>query len=198
MQFKDYYKTLGVERSATQDEIKRAYRALARKFHPDINKEAGAEDKFKEIGEAYDVLGNTEKRAAYDQVGKDFQAGQEFKPPPDWDAGFEYSGTSNRGEFSDFFESIFAGARRQQSTRPRSEFRMRGEDHHARVVIDLGDAFEGASRSLSLRAPGVDEEGHVVVRDKEDVVDRVWRRLVKNYIRECGDELGLINAREFH
>ncbi|MET0407512.1 MAG: DnaJ C-terminal domain-containing protein [Hyphomicrobium sp.] len=169
MEFKDYYKILGVERDATQEDIKKAYRQLARKFHPDINKDDGAEAKFKEIGEAYEALGDVEKRAAYDQLGKDMKAGQEFRPPPNWDAGFEYSGAPGGGDFSDFFSSIF-GAERAASAgragRGHSAFHMRGEDHHAAIVIDLQDALQGATRTISLRMPELDDGGHVLVRDK--------------------------------
>ena len=166
MEFKDYYKILGVERNATEEDIKRAYRKLARKYHPDINKEAGAEAKFKEIGEANDVLSDPEKRAAYDQLGKDYTAGQDFRPPPNWDAGFEFSGRSSEGDFSDFFDSMFGAARAQRPGRTRASFRMRGEDHHAKIVIDLEDALEGAARTITLRVPDVDDGGHVLVRDK--------------------------------
>jgi curved DNA-binding protein len=166
MEFKDYYKILGVERDATQDDIKRAYRQLARKFHPDINKDAGAEAQFKEVGEAYEALSDAEKRAAYDQLGKDWKAGQEFKPPPDWDAGFEFSGRSSGGDFSDFFEGIFGASRGERGGRTRTTFHMRGEHHHAKIVIDLRDALEGATRTISLRMPEVDDGGHVLVRDK--------------------------------
>ncbi len=170
MEFKDYYKTLGVERDATQDDIKKAYRQLARKFHPDINKETGAEAKFKEVGEAYEALGDPEKRAAYDQLGKDWKSGQEFRPPPNWDAGFEYSGAPGGSDFSDFFSSIFGAAARGERAghtgRTRTAFHMRGEDHHATIVIDLRDALDGATRTITLRMPGMDEGGHVLVRDK--------------------------------
>jgi curved DNA-binding protein len=169
MEFKDYYAVLGLERTATQDEVKRAYRKLARKFHPDINKEPDAEEQFKQVGEAYEVLGDPEKRAAYDQLGKDWKAGQEFRPPPDWNAGYEFSGgpSGSAHDFSDFFDAMFAGMRqggRQRRASP--EFHARGEDHHARIFIDLRDAFEGATRSISLRVPEVDEAGHVVLRDR--------------------------------
>lgn len=170
MEFKDYYKILGVERGATQDEIKRAYRKLAREFHPDINKDAAAESQFKEVGEAYEVLGNVEKRAAYDQLGQSWRQGQEFKPPPNWDAGFEFSGAGSeraQGDYSDFFDMIFGGMR--GAGRPgagRAEFHARGEDHHAKILIDLRDALEGVARSISLRVPEIDESGHVVLRDK--------------------------------
>lgn len=166
MEFKDYYKILGVERDATEDDIKRAYRKLARKFHPDINKEDGAEAKFKEIGEANDVLSDPEKRAAYDQLGKGYKPGQDFRPPPDWDAGFEFSGRSGASDFSDFFESIFGGARAERHGRTHTTFRMRGEDHHAKILIDLNDALEGATRTITLRVPELDDGGHVLVRDK--------------------------------
>lgn len=171
MHYKDYYEILGLERTATQDEIKRAYRKLARKYHPDVNKDADAEAKFKEAGEAYEVLKDTEKRAAYDQLGANWQSGQDFRPPPGWDEGFEFSGSgfeqADPGAFSDFFETLFGQARaRGAGGRARQEFHAHGQDHHARIMIDLKDAYEGATRTISLRAPEVDETGHVVVRDR--------------------------------
>jgi curved DNA-binding protein len=169
MEFKDYYKILGLERSATQNEIKKAYRKLARTYHPDISKDPGAEAKFKEISEANEVLADAEKRAAYDQLGRQWQPGQEFQPPPNWDAGFEFSGvTSQRagGEFSDFFETLFSRMRRgEQPPSGRAEFHARGEDHHAKILIDLRDSLEGATRTLSLRVPAIDADGHVVIKD---------------------------------
>lgn len=169
MEYKDYYKALGLERTATQDEVKSAYRKLARKYHPDINKEPGAEDLFKAASEAYEVLGDPEKRAAYDQLGQDWSAGQEFRPPPDWNAGFEFSGGAGTAEheFSDFFETLFAGmGRRERRGASRAEYHARGEDHHARILIDLADVFQGATRSISLRVPEVDAGGHVGLRDR--------------------------------
>src|SRR5690349_7866013 len=114
VEYRDYYKILGVERSATADEIKKAYRRLARKYHPDVSKEKDAEAKFKEVQEAYEVLKDPEKRAAYDQLGSNWQQGQQFRPPPDWGSGFEFrGGPSGQGEFeggfSDFFSSLFGG-----------------------------------------------------------------------------------------
>jgi curved DNA-binding protein len=164
MKFKDYYQTLGVAKDATADDIKRAYRKLARKYHPDVSKEADAEARFKEVGEAYEVLKDPEKRAAYDQFGKDWKAGQEFRPPPDWDVNFEYAG-DGAGEhaFSDFFETLFGrmgGARARPDFRSRRP-RMRGEDHHARIQVSLREAYEGSTKTLTLRSPQASPDGHV-------------------------------------
>lgn len=163
MEYKDYYKILGVARDATQDQIKQAYRKVARKFHPDISKEANAEAKFKDVGEAYEVLKDPEKRAAYDKFGANWREGQHFEPPPNWDAGFEFRGAGytggDSGGFSDFFESLFGQG---QSGRQRSHvFRMKGEDQHAKIVIPLTDAFGGARQAITLTRPMVDANGHV-------------------------------------
>ena len=171
MDYKDYYKIMGVERDATQDDIKRAYRKLARKYHPDVSKEAGAEARFKEVGEAYEVLKDAEKRAAYNQLGTDWKAGQEFRPPPDWDAGFEFSGSgfagSDASAYSDFFESLFGqGFGPVRTGRRRTDFHARGEDHHARVLIDLEDAYRGATRAIVLRVPQLDSSGRVATKEK--------------------------------
>jgi curved DNA-binding protein len=171
MEYKDYYKVMGVDRSATQDDIKRAYRKLARKYHPDVSKEANAEGQFKELGEAYAVLKDSEKRAAYDELGANWQAGKEFHPPPGWGTGFEFSGSgtagADAGAHSDFFESLFgSGMGSRFHSGGRSEFRARGEDHHAKVLVDLEDTYEGATRSISLRSPEVDANGHVVTKDR--------------------------------
>jgi len=174
MEFRDYYEIMGVARDATQDEIKRSYRKLARKYHPDVSSEPEAEQRFKEVGEAYEVLKDPEKRAAYDQLGKDWQQGQEFRPPPDWDAGFEFSGGGPREgdavDFSEFFESLFGRAARPEAGGfegfrggPR---RMRGEDHHAKVLIDLEDSYTGASRGLTLQVPELTPEGHLRTRPR--------------------------------
>src|SRR3954451_15570715 len=106
MEYRDYYQIMGVARTATADEIKKSYRRLARKYHPDVSKEANAEDKFKEVQEAYEVLKDPEKRAAYDQLGTSYRPGQEFRPPPNWGNDFEFSSSFSGGEdggFSDFF-----------------------------------------------------------------------------------------------
>jgi curved DNA-binding protein len=163
MEYKDYYKRLGVERDATADAIKSAYRKLARKYHPDINKEKGSEDRFKELSEAYEVLSDPEKRAAYDQVGQGYRPGQEFRPPPDWDAGFEFSGDGAGAQFSDFFESLFGRGRGRRSR----EFRGRGQDHHAKVLIDLEDAYRGATRTIALRSAELGEDGQVHLRERQ-------------------------------
>ena len=169
MEFKDYYKIMGVDRNATQDEIKRAYRKLARKYHPDVSKEPDAEARFKEVGEAYEVLKDPEKRAAYDQLGANWKAGQEFHPPPGWDAGFEFSGGGFTGgdtsAFSDFFEALFGRGFGSASHR-RSTFRAKGEDHHAKILVDLEDAFHGANRTITLQIPEVDAHGHVRTRQR--------------------------------
>ncbi len=173
MEFKDYYQILGVSRDATQDEIKRAYRKLARRYHPDVSKEQDAETRFKEVNEAYEVLKDPEKRAAYDQLGAQWRAGQEFRPPPDWDAGFEFTGGDFTGadasRFSDFFESLFGRGSPFTHTgtgRRGHRMRMRGEDHHAKILIRLEDAYHGGQRSISLRHPELDQRGAVVYRQR--------------------------------
>lgn len=168
MKFKDYYEAIGVPRNATQDEIKRAYRKLARKYHPDVSQSIDAESRFKELGEAYAVLKDPEKRAAYDQVGSNAHAGQDFQPPPGWDAGFEFSGrdfgAADGMDHSDFFESLFG---RQSGRTQRRDTHARGKDHHAKVLIDLEDAYHGAQRSVTLQVPVVDDEGHVMMRERK-------------------------------
>jgi curved DNA-binding protein len=164
MEFRDYYQTLGVEKTASADDIKKAYRKLARKYHPDVSKEPDAEKRMKEVNEAWAVLSDAEKRAAYDSLGS-HRPGEEFRPPPGWDAGFEYSGAGGFGggaEFSDFFSSMFGDIGRGGRARGGGGFRMRGEDHHARVVIDLADAYQGATRPIALRAARIDDSGRVV------------------------------------
>jgi len=173
MEYQDYYKTIGVSRDATAQDIKRAYQKLARKYHPDVSKEADAEARFKEVGEAYAVLKDPEKRAAYDQLGSNWKAGQDFTAPPGWDAGFEFHGSGLHGadQFaaSDFFESLFGGAFRQQPGGFRDRTHERGEDHHAKVLIDLENAWSGATRQFTLRVPELDDSG--MLRTKKRTID---------------------------
>jgi curved DNA-binding protein len=170
MEFKDYYEIMGVKRDATQDDIKRAYRKLARKYHPDVSKEARAEERFKELGEAYEVLKDPEKRAAYDQLGSNWKSGQEFRPPPDWDSGFEFRGggftPGDSAAFSEFFESLFGRGGSPGARAGARAFHARGEDHHAKVLIDVEDAFHGATRVITLQVPELDAQGHVRMRER--------------------------------
>lgn len=159
MEFKDYYATLGVARNASPEEIKRAYRKLARKYHPDVSKAPDTEQQFKALGEAYAVLKDPEKRVAYDQMGSEWKNGQTFQPPPGWDAGFEFSGADAGAgpemDHSDFFEALFG----RQRGSGRHARHTKGQDHHAKVQIDLLDAYRGAQRSISLRVPVLDPDG---------------------------------------
>lgn len=158
MDYKDYYKILHVAKDASQEEIKRAYRRLARKYHPDVNKDADAEARFKEIGEAYEVLKDEEKRKAYDTFGSNWKAGQDFRPPPDWQDRFQYADFgSRRGasshQYSDFFESLFGGGRGHFSAEDFSSFDSQehhGRDLHARVAITLEDSYHGTKRTITL------------------------------------------------
>ncbi|MCZ6561125.1 MAG: DnaJ domain-containing protein [Gammaproteobacteria bacterium] len=153
MKYQDYYKILGVDRNATPGEIKKAYRRNARKYHPDVSKEKNAEEQFKELGEAYEVLKDPEKRSAYDQFGSNWKQGQEFKPPPSWSTGFSFSQNGDAGSFSDFFESLFgggAGGRPHPAHGFRRGFAVRGQDHHAKVRVSLEDAYHGSRRNLEL------------------------------------------------
>ena len=150
MRFKDYYETLGVARAASQDEVKRAYRRLARKFHPDVSKEANAESRFKEIGEAYEVLKDPEKRAAYDRFGKDWKHGQEFRPPPGWERQFNFGGGggfSGTSDFSEFFETLFGRGGFRDARGP---MRSRGDDRSATIEVPIEDAYRGATRNITL------------------------------------------------
>ena len=168
-QYKDYYKIMGVQRDATQDEVKRAYRKLARKYHPDVSKEPDAEERFKEVNEANEVLKDPEKRAAYDRLGTGWQAGQDFRPPPEWNEGFEFRGGGytdvGAEQFSDFFDSLFGGVHVSPGEATRRAFRMRGEDHHARVLIELEDSYGGATRAIGLRVPDLTPDGRVTTRE---------------------------------
>ncbi len=166
MEFKDYYQVMGVQRDATDAQIKQAYRKLARKYHPDVSKEKNAEARFKEVGEAYEVLRSTEKRAAYDQLGKNHRAGEDFRPPPNWNSGSDFSGGGSSGSsYSDFFDSLF-GAARAGRTNQGAYRTDRGEDIHAKVLLDLEASFNGGTRSFTLRVPEPDHEGGVVYKQR--------------------------------
>ncbi len=175
MEFKDYYKTLGVEKSATEQDVKKAFRKLARKYHPDVSKEADAAARMASINEANAVLSDPEKRAAYDELGTQTHArgGQDFRPPPNWDAGFEFTNGGRRGgdegEFSDFFEQMFGRTARSQRAQPRGgpPPSMPGDDHHAKIELDLLDAYHGAERTISLRGAHLDENGKVVNDERQ-------------------------------
>jgi len=181
MEFKDYYKVMGLARDATPENIKRAYRQLARKNHPDVNKEAGAEQRFKDIGEAYAVLKDPEKRAAYDALGT-HREGQEFRPPPDWNANRAHGRDprepftdAEAAEASDFFETLFRHG--FGGAQPRSAggvggadahaFQADGEDQYAKVLIALEDSYAGTMRRIVLRVPERDDDGRVRLREQQ-------------------------------
>ncbi len=159
MEFKDYYSALGIERTASQDDV-------ARKYHPDVSKEADAEKRMRDINEANDVLRDKEKRAAYDALAERVARGGhpdgDFQPPPNWDEGFEFhrgagQGPADHAEFSDFFSSLFGQAERRGAAR--QNYRARGEDHHAAIEITLEDALIGSERQITLRAMELDAQG---------------------------------------
>lgn len=171
MEYKDYYQIMGLPREASQDEIKRAYRKLARKYHPDVSKEADAEAKFKELGEAYEVLKDPEKRVAYNQLGANWKSGQEFRPPPNWDEGFEFKGGGftggDAGDFSDFFEQLFGRAGFQSASTGRQHGEhLRGQDSHAKIHIDLEDSYRGTTRNISLSTPEMNTQGQLQVKHR--------------------------------
>ena len=171
MKFKDYYEILGCKKDASQDDIKKAYRRLARKFHPDVNKNPEAEERFKEIGEANEVLSDPEKRKAYDRFGSNWKSGQDFEPPPDWNAGFDFHRTrqssAGTGDFSDFLESLFGGRGFQadpDSWGGNRSFMARGQDIHAKIEISLEDSYAGSSRTITLNKTVQEQNGRIVVR----------------------------------
>jgi len=157
VQFRDYYDVLGVARTATEDQIKSAYRKLARKYHPDVNPgDKSAEEKFKEINEAYEVLSDADKRKKYDELGPNWKAGQDFRPPPNWeganvefgDFGDFFGGGRGASGFSDFFESLFGGRR---GPRRGAGFAMRGQDVEAEIPLTLEEAHRGVKRTITLQ-----------------------------------------------
>ena len=175
MQFKDYYLVMDVEKSATPEDIKRAHRKLARKYHPDVSKEKDAEARFKELAEAYDVLKDPEKRAAYDRLGANYKAGQDFQPPPDWagrpSENGQYSQSFDSGDRQDhsaFFDALFRGMGRGQGADQFSHdaFDMHGQDQHAKIQIDIEDSYNGATRTLQLRAQTRASDGQPQLTDR--------------------------------
>jgi curved DNA-binding protein len=181
MEYKDYYKILGVERDADKSSIKKAYRKLARKYHPDVSKESDAEAQFKDVSEAYNVLKDETKRASYDELGNNWQSGQDFRTPPGWEqshAGFgqtggthHYSSASGAAgpDASDFFESLFGNAYAGmggQERRYQAPGQTAGQDQHASIQIDLADAFHGANRQLALSEPVLTESGQVINKQR--------------------------------
>jgi curved DNA-binding protein len=170
MEFKDYYKILGVDRAASKDDIKRAYRRLARKYHPDVSKESDAEARFKEMKEAYEVLKDPEKRSAYDQFGANWKAGQDFQPPPNWQREYSFGNGAqsfgDAGQFSDFFETLFGQSRGGGFGFRTGGGRMKGEDVNATISIPIEDAYRGASRTITLDVPEADASGAMRRRQK--------------------------------
>ncbi len=172
MEFKDYYETLGVAKVATADEIKKAFRKLARKHHPDINKSADSTERMAELNEANAVLSDPARRAAYDSLASGARSRDDgnFQPPPNWDAGFEFAdGPPEPGDHSDFFEQLFgraARAHRRQEPFDGAHASLRGADHHARIELDITDAYHGAERTVRLRSARLDEAGRVVSEER--------------------------------
>ena len=184
MEFKDYYQTLGLARTASADEIKRAYRKLARKYHPDVSKEPDAEARFKEVAESHEALHDAERRAAYDVIETRYRQGYGhegrpagdagFNPPPGWASGFEFSGADGAGDHADFsaehsafFEQLFgrhgAAAQRRPGSAPRARA---GTDHHAKISLTLTDAYQGGERTLTLRMPQAGADGTLALVER--------------------------------
>ncbi len=175
MEFKDYYKILGVSKNATAAQIKKEYRKMARKHHPDVSKASDAEQKFKEVGEAYDVLKNPEKRKAYDQYGSDWKTGKEQQQYRQQyqqqqqsgtgfgaGGGFDFGGGfEDAGQYSDFFESLFGGGR-QRGREAGQSFRQKGEDVNASITVPLEDAFEGSTRKITFETPTLSPDGQLM------------------------------------
>lgn len=170
MEFKDYYKTLGLSRDAKPADIKRAYRSLARKYHPDVSTEKDAEARFKEVGEAYAVLKDPEKRKAYDQFGMDWEAGQDFKPPPGWKQEFRSADEDIAGAeaFSDFFESLFGRGRGGGGGWDDrfKDARARGRDAESEIQISLEDSYHGTTRNIRVETPEIDQQGQYRARSR--------------------------------
>lgn len=174
MDYQDYYKILDVSRHASLDEIKKSYRKLARKYHPDVSKEPNAEEKFKQVKEAYEVLKDPEKRKAYDQLGSNWREGQGFKPPPGWQYQQQASAGGheqnfNAEDFSDFFSSIFGQERAQGGFHQQQQQRRRASTAAAhKIKISLEEAYHGAVRTLTLREPVINQStGQVELQERQ-------------------------------
>ncbi|RJS93724.1 DnaJ C-terminal domain-containing protein [Salinisphaera sp. Q1T1-3] len=166
MAYRDYYETLGVARDASADDIKRAYRKAARKYHPDVSKEADAEDRFKDVSEAYEVLGDPEKKAAYDAIPPGGEPPHDRTQGADTAAGFDFHGggftQADAADFSDFFSDMFGGATGPRRHGATGGTRLRGQDVHARIELAIEDAFDGAVRSVNLARPEQLSDGRIV------------------------------------
>jgi len=160
MKYKDYYRILGVERGANAADIKKAYRKLAHKYHPDVSKDAKAEEQFKEVAEAYQTLKDAEKRAAYDNLGT-YQPGEDFRPPPGWGGRFSDGGgfSFEDIDLSDLFSGLGGGFR--AGGRQRNPIPIRGEDYEVSVPVTVEDAFRGTQVDLNLSMPEIDARGRI-------------------------------------
>ena len=174
MEFVDYYKVMGLEEDASAEDIKRTYRKLARKYHPDVSKEADSEARFKELGEAYKVLKDPERRREYDEL-KNYQGSGNagFQPPPGWQSREsinpeDFSGPGG-ADYSDFFEQIFGSRFRQQGGGPHTEqhFDARGQDIHSSLPVSIQDAFNGSTVELALNTPVVHADGSIRTEQKK-------------------------------
>ncbi len=158
MKYKDYYKTLGVERDASAADIKKAYRKLAHKFHPDISKEANAKEKFQDIGEAYETLKAADKRAAYDELGSGFQPGQDFRPPPDWGkAHGDGHAAFDEMDLADLFASLSGGRHGSHG----GSFPIPGQDYEVAAEITLEQAAQGTEFEVNLSVPEPGADGYL-------------------------------------
>ena len=181
--YRDYYEILGIKRGASQDDVQRAYRKLARKYHPDVSKASDAEEKFKEINEAHEVLKDPEKRKMYDQLGPNWRAGQDFRPPPGWETRFDFGrGGVHQGEhqwggpggFSDFFEELFGGRGFRQAHGGAAQegfgrgavWRQAGEDQETAIRISLEEAFRGGTKPIVLQSQVINPKGQLEVQER--------------------------------